>query len=361
MFILLRREKTSFDCFEMIGRENFRVWWFLLMIEQISGTIDESVIERKGLLILLGIPYNRPKFCPNATWNTSAITFATSVLVGTNPWALFVNTNNTIYGGNRQSGIVHVWQEGSGVPIRNISGNLSTPYSLFVSDDNDVYVDNGQTNFRVNRWSSTSNILVTAMHMCGGCYGLFIDILDNLYCSMNTRHQVIAKSLDDQLNVWNVVAGTGVAGATSMTLNAPRGIAVDTSLNLYVTDCSNNRIQRFRFQQLNGTTVVGGVTPVIGALNCPTALAFDADEYLFITDSFTHRILGSSPDGFRCIVGCSGGGSGASALSNPAAISFDTSGNLYVMDYGNSRLQKFTLLRNTCGKTLKAIKQDQID
>lgn len=275
---------------------------------------------------------------------------ARSAFAGINSWALFVNTNNTIHVADRGTGLIRVWLEGSSVPTRNISANLSTPFSIFVSDNNDIYVDNGQTHSRVNTWLSDSNIVVTTMHMCGACYGLHIDINNNLYCSINARHQVISKSLDNYLNVWSVVAGTGTAGTTSMTLFNPRGIVVDTSLNLYVTDCNNNRIQRFRFQQLNGTTVVGTAAAGTISLNCPTALAFDANEYLFISDSGNHRIVGSSAIGFRCIVGCSGLGSTDIALFSPAAISFDTYGNLYVMDQGNSRIQRFSLLRNSCGK-----------
>ena len=310
------------------------------------------------MLFLSGVPYNQPKLCPNAAWNASAVTFANITLLGINPWALFVNTNNTIYGGNKESSIVRVWHERSGVPIRNISGNLSTPYSLFVSDNNAVYIDNGQVNFRVDKWSSNSNGAVAAMYACGPCLGLHIDIKNNLYCSMNSLHQVVSKSLNDRLNVWSVVAGTGVAGSTSVTLNGPRGIAVHTNLDLYVADYDNHRIQRFRFQELNGTTVVGGTLPGLGTLNRPSAIVFDADGYLFISDTYNSRIIGSGPGGFRCIAACSGGsGSTPSTLFYPGFISFDTYGNLYVMDYGNNRLQKFLLSSNTCGKIEKTIKQ----
>jgi NHL repeat len=302
------------------------------------------------VLFLSGISYNQPKFCRNATWNESAITFATIALVGVNPWALFVNTNNTIYGGNRESGIVRVWQEGSSVPIRNISGNLTLPYSLFVSDNNDIYVDNGQVNFRVDKWSSNSNIVVAAMYTCGACIGVYIDIKNNLYCSMTTSHQVVSKSLNDRLNVWNVVAGTGTSGSNSFMLSNPRGVTVHTSLDLYVADCSNHRIQRFPFQELNGTTVAGYGAPGTIVLNCPTTVIFDADGYMFISDTFNHRIIGSGPDGYRCIAACNGAGSLSAYLYLQAFISFDTYGNLYVMDYGNHRLQKFLLASNSCGK-----------
>ena len=167
---------------------------------------------------------------------------------------------------------------------------------------------------------------------------------------MNSRHQVISKALDNRLNVWNVVAGTSAAGSTSVMLNSPRGIAVDTNLNLYVADCSNHRIQKYSYRQLNGTTVVGATVAGTISLNCPSEIILDADGYLFITDTHNHRIIGSGPNGFRCIAACSGVGSTSTALYFPAKFSFDSYGNLFIADWGNSRIQKFLLLSNSCGK-----------
>ena len=305
------------------------------------------------MLFSLGIPYNRPKLCPNATWNTTAVTFASSDLLGANPWAIFVNTNNTIYAANRQIGMVRVWREASSIPIQNISGNLSTSYSLFVSDDNQVYIDNGENNRRVDKWSPNSNTIVAAMYMCGACYGLLIDTNNNLYCSIYDRHEVILRSLDSRFHVWTVVAGTGTAGTTPTTLYGPRGLAMDNNLNLYVADTLNSRIQRFPFQQLNGTTVVGAAVAGTISLYYPSAVILDADGYIFIADTFNQRIIGSNPSGYRCIAGCAG----QTPLSYPTMMSFDSYGNLYIMDYGNHRIQKVLLSSNPCGKSGTAIDQ----
>ena len=313
---------------------------------------SQLFFTRRYSLFALGIPYNLPKLCPNASWNASAVTFATNTWVGINPWAVFVNTNNTVFAANRESGIVRVFLEGSTAPVRNLSGNLSTPYSLFVSDSNDIYVDNGEVNQRVDKWSTGATSAVSAMYVCAGCYGLFIDINNNLYCSLTAYHQVASKSLDDRLNIWSVVAGNGTNASTSLTLNYPYGITVDKNLNLYVADHDNDRIQRFRYRELNGTTVVGTTAPGTISLYHPKALVLDADGYLFISDSYNHRIIGSSASGYRCIAACSGFGSSSSALIYPTAISFDAYGNLYVVDWGNSRIQKFLLARNSCGKGL---------
>lgn len=190
------------------------------------------------------------------------------------------------------------------------------------------------------------------MYMCGGCYGLFIDINNNLYCSMQNTHKVISKSLNSSLNVWSIVAGTGSAGSASNMLYDPRGIFVDTNLNLYVSDCSNNRIQKLPFGQSNATTVVGSSAPGTISLYCPLGIIMDADGYLFITDDYNFRVVGCGPYGCRCIAACSGAGSSSTAISYSGHLSFDTYGNLYVVDWGNNRVQKFLLANNSCSMTV---------
>ncbi|CAF4136055.1 unnamed protein product, partial [Adineta steineri] len=225
----------------MILFDYFNVWLFLSIVRQISG-----------------ISYNQPKLCANATWNQTAITFANITTVGTQPVGMFINTDNSVYVADQANGRIQVWLNGSTTLTGNYSGGLSVPYSVFVTDNGDVYVDNGNTNYRVDKWGWNSTSSVPAMYMCAQCYSLFVDINDMLYCAMSTYHQVVSKSLDTRLNVWNIVAGTGTAGSTPSTLNQPNGIFVDNNLNLYVADYSNNRIQEFASGQLNGTTIVTG-------------------------------------------------------------------------------------------------------
>ncbi len=58
------------------------------------------------------------------------------------------------------------------------------------------------------------------------------------------------------MNLLKIVGGIGSAGSTSNTLNNPRGIFVDTTLNLYVADCGNNRIPKFIKNQCSKYTKV---------------------------------------------------------------------------------------------------------
>ncbi|CAF1505724.1 unnamed protein product, partial [Adineta steineri] len=306
------------------------VWLFLSIVRQISG-----------------ISYNQPKLCANATWNQTAITFANITTVGTQPVGMFINTDNSVYVADQTNGRIQVWLNGSTTLTGNYSGGLSIPLSVFVTDNSDVYVDNGYTNYRVDNWGWNSTDSVPAMYTCGQCYSLFVDINDMLYCLMGLYHQVVSKSLDTRLNVWSIVAGTGTAGSTSVTLNYPYGIFVDINLNLYVADTYNNRIQKFTSGQLNGTTIATGAIVLAG----PTSVILDANGYIFIADCWNNRLIGSGPNGFRCIAACSGAGSSSSQLYNPHVISFDTHGNIFVTDQQNNRVQKFLLLPNSCNGT----------
>ncbi|CAF1152960.1 unnamed protein product [Adineta steineri] len=309
----------------------FNIWLLSLFIDQTSG-----------------ISYNQPKLCANAAWNQNATTFATSTLVGTYPLGIFVDTNNTVYVADRADNRILIWLNGSTTITGNLSGGLNGPYPLFVTDNGDTYVGNEYSNYGVDKWAWNTTNSVPAMYTCSSCFGIFVDINNMLYCSMYSYHQVIYKSLTQNLNVWSNVAGvSGTAGSTSTTLNGPVGIFVDKYLNLYVADYANSRIQKFASGQLNGTTIsTGAIT-----LSYPTSVILDSDGFIFITDNHNHRIIGSGPNGFRCIAACSGQGSSSSQLNYPQSISFDSYGNIFVVDQNNNRIQKFLLLSNFCNTT----------
>jgi hypothetical protein len=296
------------------------------------------------------VSFHRPKLCPNASWNSFAQTFADSSIVGVQPYGLFVNANNSVFVANRQAGHVIMWQEGIANPKRNISGGLNAPYSVFATDSGDVYIDNGKVIGRLDKWTPTSVNSTPVMFICKECYGLFVDAENNIYCSMVYDHQVLSISLNTRLNMWSTVAGTGVAASTATTLYYPCGIFSDTNLDLYVADCGNDRIQKFRSGSLNGTTVVAASVPGTIALDCPSGIILDADGYMFIADSYYHRIIASGPTGFRCLFSCFGVGSLSHQLYFPVALSFDSYGNLYVADAGNNRIQRFSITSNSCGE-----------
>lgn len=215
------------------------------------------------------------------------------------------------------------------------------PIDLFIDIYDDIYVINEQLYSISMEYNITSNSF---------CTGLFIDILNNFYCSLANEHQVLMLQQNDSTSMPIVVAGTGCPGPIDNMLDYPHGIFVDEHFTLFVADMNNNRIQRFHRGQTNGVTVAGFGARVFFLLNKPTDVILDYDRNLFIVDSYNHRIVRLIFDQFECLIGCSGeSGIANNQLHNPRSIAFDSSGSIFIIDLNNNRIQKFILTRNTCG------------
>jgi predicted DNA-binding antitoxin AbrB/MazE fold protein len=132
----------------------------------------------------------------------------------------------------------------------------------------------------------------------------------------------------------------GSYGSPEEQFNWPRGVAVDTSGNVYVADTDNHRIQKFTS---DGTflTKWGARGFVDGQFDSPYGVAVDASGNVYVADTFNHRIQKFTSDGkFLTTWGSCCSGDGQFWL--PRAVAVDTSGNVYVADSGNSRIQKFS-------------------
>ena len=136
------------------------------------------MIISEFILFILVPSYNRPKFLCKCIWNSNAINFANSTTVGNYPLGIFVNTNNTIYVADRINSQIQIWFNDSVNPTRTISVSLSFPYSFFVAINGDIYVDNGLSNGRVDKWTlnGTTSVPVMYTYVNAACFGLFVDI-----------------------------------------------------------------------------------------------------------------------------------------------------------------------------------------
>ena len=276
--------------------------------------------------------------------------------------SIFININDTIYVTDSNNSRIQIWTNGNSNPTQTVSYDLAVPTAVFVTITGDIYINNDYLNGRIDKWMLNRNTSIPVMYVNSTCFGLFVDVSNTLYCSIRDSHQVVKRWLNDIVNTSTIVAGTGIPGNTSDTLNSPRRIFVDTNLDLYVPDAQNHRIQLFRLGQSNAITVAGsGSINITITLNFPSAVVLDADKYLFIADGMNNRIVASGPYGFRCIIGCSNtSGSAADQLLFPLALSFDNFGNIFVIDGQNSRVQKFFLLPQSSGKSINYSVNSQI-
>ena len=268
------------------------------------------------------------------------------------PDFVFVNANNTVYAtfnGNN----IYTWNEYATGTSWNLLYSSSVIGSVFAASNGDVFAGtispSGQS--EIQRW--TANGMNTIIHNTTVqlCYGLFVDDIDRLYCSLGDASFVMMLDLNDSTNTPSFVAGQASPGNTSDRLNIPAGIFVTFDYELYVADSGNNRIQLFLQGQLNATTVAGAGAPGTVTLAGPWAVALDAHEFMFIVDRLNHRIIREGPNGFRCVAGCSSvNGSAHDQLSMPSSLSFDSYGNIFVADTGNRRIQKLELSTKFCGE-----------
>ena len=165
------------------------------------------------------------------------------------------------------------------------------------------------------------------------------------------------------------------AGLTQNGLNNPQSVSFDNFGNMYVSDCSENRIMGFSASSLYGNNEPNAFV-VIGQANFTTGtaattqsglnlnignqyyelagkVAFDANNNMYVADTANNRIMiflyGSGfTNGMNAsvVLGQTGFttatvGDTSAELDNPAYLIFDSQGNLWVSDRGNSRVQKF--------------------
>jgi sugar lactone lactonase YvrE len=197
--------------------------------------------------------------------------------------------------------------------------------------------------------------------------GIAVDSTGNVYIAdtINNRIRKVAATT----GIITTFAGNGSAGysgddgaATSAQLRSPRGVAVDSTGNVYIADTDNHRIRRVA---TNGkiTTFAGngsagfsggdGSNATSAQLNFPRGVAVDSRGDVYIADTNNHRIrrvrqhlstttfliynevgLGSvgSSDGIYSLAH-------NSQLNSPTAVAVDSTGTVYIMDRGNGRIR----------------------
>ena len=303
-------------------------------------THDMNIIETS---------YNEPKLPSHACWSPAPRTFATNTISSFATYGLFVDRNNTVYMIDNVNRRLHVWRQRAAGLTKTTFNTLSSPTTLFVTVDENIFV--GTTRGSVEKWIPGATRSVVVITFRSFCYGLFIDIDNNLYCSLSDERHVVKQSLHANKSTPVIVAGAGSSQSNSDELYQPRGIFVDANFDLYVADCYKRRVKLFHSGQTKGITVLGDeTTPFRILLLCPTSVFVDANKYLFTVDSGNGRIIRSNSHGFECIVGCSDVHSSTSQHSRTLTVAtFDNAGNLFVADTTNKRIETFLLITDTFG------------
>lgn len=160
------------------------------------------------------------------------------------------------------------------------------------------------------------------------------------------------------------IAGNGTAAyagdggpATNASLNHPRGLAIDSSGNLYISDVDNHRIRLVTAAGIISTVAGNGLLGYSGdggqavsaSLADVTSLALDPAGNLYIADRGNRRIRKVTPGGIIStyagtgVSGFSGdGGPATSAQLNTAASIIFSGGSLYIADSSSQRIRRVT-------------------
>lgn len=144
------------------------------------------------------------------------------------------------------------------------------------------------------------------------------------------------------------------AVSTAPTPDGPSGIAIDSGGTIYFSDPEANCVRR-----ILGCDGTVSKVPCIGRSHGPTGfhtprglLVSPVRPALFVVDSGNHRIQLFDLDTFQLVEiwgqnnssGVPQPGSLPGQLHTPWTLAGDSSGNTYVVDYGNQRVQKFSIL-----------------
>lgn len=135
----------------------------------------------------------------------------------------------------------------------------------------------------------------------------------------------------------------GTPGSGNGQLNTPASIAVDSSGNIFVCDIGNRRVQKFdsfgAYVAQTPFTTSGSSDGQFGG-NGPRGIAVDSSGNVYVSDPSNNRMQKFTNSlVFSAKWGSSGSGNGQ--VNNPFGLAVDSLGNVFVADTGNFRIQKF--------------------
>jgi serine/threonine protein kinase, bacterial len=187
-----------------------------------------------------------------------------------------------------------------------------------------------------------------------GPRGVAVDSAGNVYVAEYFGHKI--RKIDSEGNV-TTLAGSGRVGSAdgqgaAASFNAPTGLAVDGSGNVYVADISNNKIRKIDSSGLV-TTLAGSGTSgsadgqgMAATFNRPQGLAIDGSGNLYVADTSNHTIRKIDSSGNVTTLAGSGlansvdGQGTAASFSTPNGVAVDSAGNLYVSDGAGHKIRK---------------------
>jgi len=189
-----------------------------------------------------------------------------------------------------------------------------------------------------------------------GPYGIAVDTAGYAYVS-DTYNSVIRKIAPN--GDVSTLAGSGSPGSADGTglaasFSHPVGVAVDLLGNVYVADQGNNMIRKISktglVTTLAGSTSAGSAdgSGASAGFNAPYGVAVDISGNVFVTDQLNNTIRKITPGGMVTTIAGSGvqgyaDGSALTAMFNqPSGIVLNAAGDIFIADQKNNRIRKLS-------------------
>jgi uncharacterized membrane protein YgcG len=318
---------------------------------------------------------NAPLVDGVATYTTSSLAAGTITVTasygGTTDFAPSVTGTIVTAAGNGIAGYA-----GNNGPAT--AAELNDPVGMAVDSAGDLFIADYNNNVVREVVKATGDIITVAGNGQAGYGGnngpataaeldgprdLAFDSAGDLFISDMNNNVVreVVKATGDIISV----AGNGTSGyrgdkgpATSAELDSPRGLAIDSSGDVFIADCLNNVVREVVKATGDIVTVAGNGKagyrgdkgPATAAeLNTPNTVAVDSAGDLFIADAANYAIreVAKATDDIITVTGNGTAGyrgdngpASAGELDDAYGVAVDSLGNVFIGDSGNSRIRE---------------------
>jgi gliding motility-associated-like protein len=245
------------------------------------------------------------------------------------------------------------------------AARFNSPSGIAIDLSGNIYISD-QNNHSIRKISPSGFVSTFAGNGTAGCAdgtgdaarfkypaGLAIDAIGNIYVADRGNNLIRMINANGKVSTLAGTRATGFADgeALSAIFNAPTGIAISNSGDLFIADQVNNRIRKIDSAgQVSTVAGSGEFTYLDGkgtlaAFRYPTGISLGSDGSLYVTDQLNHKVRRISKYGVvSTLAGAEPGFSDESGSSakfrNPSGICIAPTGELYIADFGNYRIRK---------------------